>query len=110
MEEVRGGNTQNVPDVLKQHDLSRALYGALKEQITPKAGTSGEDAGSGLREDGPAYGGEAQRPAPPADEILAEAAASMPWCAGGRTSTRRTACETTSMISFSTCKRRRASH
>ena len=77
MEEVRGGNTKDVPDVLKQNDLSRALFGALKEQIAPKAGTSGEDTGSVLREDGPAYGGEAQRPAPPADEILAEAAVSM---------------------------------
>jgi type I restriction enzyme R subunit len=77
MEEVRGGNSQNVPDVLKQNDLSRALYGALKEQITPKAGTSGDDAGGVLREDSPAYGSEAQRPAPPADEILAEAAVSM---------------------------------
>lgn len=77
MEEVRGGNTKDVPDVLKQNDLSRALYGALKEQITPKAGTSGEDGGSVLREDSPAYGSETQRPAPPADEILAEAAVSM---------------------------------
>ncbi len=77
MEQTRGGNAKDVPEVLKQNDLSRALFGALKEQITPKAGNSRDDAGTGLREEGPAYGGEANRPAPPADEILAEAALSM---------------------------------
>ncbi|MBN9689241.1 MAG: type I restriction endonuclease subunit R [Verrucomicrobia bacterium] len=77
MEEVRGGNAKDVPEVLKQNDLSRALFGALKEQIAPKAGTSGENSGSVLREPSPAYSGEAKRPAPPADENLAEAAVSM---------------------------------
>jgi type I restriction enzyme R subunit len=77
MEEVRGGNAKDVPEVLKQNDLSRALYGALKEQIAPAAGVSDGEGGHVLREDAPAYGGDAKPSAPPADTILAEAAVSM---------------------------------
>lgn len=77
MEEVRGGNARDVPEVLKQNDLSRALFGALKEQIVPRTGASTEHSGSALREDSAAYSAETKRPVPPADEILAEAAVSM---------------------------------
>lgn len=77
MEEVRGGNAKDVPEVLKQNDLSRALYGALKEQMAPAAGMADGENGSVLREDAPAYGGPSKPSAPPADTILAEAALSM---------------------------------
>ena len=76
MDEVRGGNAQDVPDMLRHNDLSRALFGALKEQITPKSGTSGGDA-SRAREDSPPYGGDGRRPNSPVDEVLAEAAVQM---------------------------------
>lgn len=76
MDEVRGGNAQDVPDMLRHNDLSRALFGALKEQIAPKAGTSGGDA-SRAREDSPPYGGDGRRPNSPVDEVLAEAAVQM---------------------------------
>lgn len=77
MEEVRGGNAREVPDVLKQNDLSRALFGALKEQVGPVSPAAGSEEGKALREDGPAYGGSSKVTTPPADAVLAGAAVSM---------------------------------
>ena len=33
MEQARGGNTQEAPDLLRNRDLSRALFGAIKEHL-----------------------------------------------------------------------------
>ncbi|MBL9153303.1 MAG: type I restriction endonuclease subunit R [Verrucomicrobiales bacterium] len=84
LEEVRGGHLKDVPDVLKESDLSRALFGALKEQLAmPLAdsgvsGTVAPDGPGGFREDdGPRYGGDRPKAPPPADQLLAEAAVDM---------------------------------
>lgn len=77
MEEVRGGNAKDVPEVLKQNDLSRALFGALKEQMAPIVAMSGGEGDSGFRETAPNYGSESKRPAQPNDQILADAAVTM---------------------------------
>ncbi|MCB1087371.1 MAG: hypothetical protein KDM63_10025, partial [Verrucomicrobiae bacterium] len=74
------GNLNDVPEVLKDSDLSRALFGALKEQMAiPLADASAASpAGPVMREgDGPTYGGGGKPPSPPADQILAEAAIDM---------------------------------
>jgi type I restriction enzyme R subunit len=76
MEEVRGGNGQDVPEVLRHNDLSRALFGALKEQVVPKPGTSGE-ASQSVREDSPPYGAPGRPPLSSVDDLLAEAAVHM---------------------------------
>lgn len=77
MEEVRGGNGKNFPEVLKQNDLSRALFGALKEQMTEGAADGAGESASSAHEVGSTYGGPPSRFAPPTDEVLAEAALSM---------------------------------
>jgi type I restriction enzyme R subunit len=77
MEEVRGGNAQDVPEVLKQNDLSRAFFGALKDQLPVAQETSNEEGSGSLLEDSPHYGTEAKNPAPITDPILAEAAICM---------------------------------
>lgn len=77
MEEVRGGNVKEVPEVLKQSDLSRALFGALKEQITPASAGTGADDSAVVREDVTNYGDGASISTPPTDHILAEAAVTM---------------------------------
>lgn len=76
MEEVRGGNGQDVPEVLRHNDLSRALFGALKEHVVPKPGTSGE-ASQSVREDSPPYGAPGRPPLSSVDDLLAEAAVHM---------------------------------
>ncbi len=76
MQEVRGGNAMNVPEVLKQNDLSRALFGALKEQMSLTSVASEESEGR-AREEGSPYRTPTQRTAPPTDDVLAEAALSM---------------------------------
>ena len=77
MEEVRGGNVKDVPEVLKENDFSRALFGELKTQINtqPPADTTEDD--GVVREDMPTYGADIPSRKPAADEVLAEAAFEM---------------------------------
>jgi type I restriction enzyme R subunit len=77
MEQVRGGNAQEVPEVLKQNDLSRALYGALKQQMAANPAEQEHEISGRVREDGLSAGEGQPRSAPPTDEILAETAVSM---------------------------------
>jgi len=80
MEQTRCGKVNDVPEILKQNDLSRALFGAIKEQMTRRGkGCGGGTAESGerVRQDGSDYGAELAPAVPPADQILAEAAISM---------------------------------
>ena len=71
MEQARGGHTQEAPDLLKNRDFSRALFGAIKGHL---ANPVLQD--SMVREDG--VGGPAQ-PASPAqlEQVMVEAACSM---------------------------------
>jgi type I restriction enzyme R subunit len=71
MEAVRDGRTSEAPSVLRNRDLSRALYGALKDQLGETPST-GDDSNSVVREDSPAYGGA--RAQTPLEEHLAAAA------------------------------------
>jgi len=77
MEEARGGNSEGVPEVLRQNDLSRALFGALTEQISSTTGDAAPLVGSVVREDGAGYGSESKAGQSSADAILAEAALAM---------------------------------
>ncbi|PTX94088.1 restriction endonuclease subunit R [Spartobacteria bacterium LR76] len=76
MEETRGGNARDVPDILRQNDLSRALFGALKEQIGSTSGHLGGHGGGIVREDSVPFGDGTKREEP-TDQILAEAAMTM---------------------------------
>jgi len=71
METVRDGRTHDAPDILKERDLSRALFGALKDHIGDPT-DSGRGRGFIAREDPPAYGGDPVEI--PLDDILASAA------------------------------------
>ncbi len=73
MEQARGGHTKEAPDALKERDLSRALFGALKEQLAGVPATREAE----NREDSPEYGGSPSQAAPPAEQILAELACQM---------------------------------
>ena len=80
MEQVRDGRTKEAPDILRERDLSRALFGALKTHVGAGATGTGASFGSrtaAMHEDPPAYGSE--RPAGQAglEKILAEAAIAM---------------------------------
>lgn len=77
MEQVRGGNTPDVPEVLKQNDLSRAFYGALKEQMAVNPSNDGVGNDGGVSEGAAAYGDNIAKPPPPTDGLLAEASVSM---------------------------------
>jgi type I restriction enzyme, R subunit len=71
MEAVRDGRTRDAPEMLRDRDLSRALYGALKDQLgeTPRPGGDGAPV---VREDAPIYGGRDGQNA--VEELLASAA------------------------------------
>ena len=70
MEAVRDRRTSDVPSMLMGRDLSRALYGALKDELGEKSGT--DINGSVIREDSTTYGNpEAQNRV---EEVLASAA------------------------------------
>jgi type I restriction enzyme R subunit len=79
MEQARGGNTQEGPNVLKERDLSRAFFGALKEQLAviPEPANAGTTSSNVVKEEGAEYGTNPASPAPPTDQILAEAACEM---------------------------------
>ena len=68
MEEVRDGKAKEGPEMLRERDLSRALFGALKERI--------EGAGS-VREDPAQYKTKNDPPAEPLESVMAEAACDM---------------------------------
>lgn len=70
MQHVRDGKPDSTPDILRERDLSRALYGALQEQLGKKSNEATGD--PVVEEDAASYGD--QRPAPSIDEVLAEAA------------------------------------
>ena len=72
MEQARGGNTQEAPDILRNRDLSRALFGALKEQLANPA-LKDSIVREGDTED--ASGTEVS--AAVAEQVLVEAACSM---------------------------------
>ena len=71
MTQVRAGKTQEGPDILKERDLSRALFGALQEELA-----RGNGAPSVVRDDSAldGSGGSAKQSL---DSALAEAACSM---------------------------------
>jgi type I restriction enzyme R subunit len=71
MEAVRDGRTSEAPSVLRNRDLSRALYGALKDQLGHVPG-AGEET-SVVREDSPDED-ERAGATTPVDAILAAAA------------------------------------
>jgi type I restriction enzyme, R subunit len=70
MTQVRDGKTQEGPDILKERDLSRALFGALKEELAR------ESTSSVVREDPPPYGSP-EAHAARLEQVLAEAACQM---------------------------------
>jgi type I restriction enzyme R subunit len=70
MTQVRDGKTQEGPDILKQRDLSRALFGALKEELAR------ESTSSVVREDPLPYGSP-EAHAARLERVLAEAACQM---------------------------------
>ncbi|MCW1883098.1 type I restriction endonuclease subunit R [Luteolibacter flavescens] len=76
MEQIRDGKSQEAPDILKERDLSRALFGALKEKMNPGA-RADSPSSSVLREDPVEY--RVSRPAPPdpIEQVLAGAACDM---------------------------------
>lgn len=76
MEHVRDGKSREAPDILKERDLSRALFGALKEKMTspPRPETAPS---SGLHEEPPEYRISSPMSKLPVETILAEAACDM---------------------------------
>ena len=77
MEQTRGGNQSQVPEALRQNELSRALFGALKEQLVVPPAPASPPTGGMVREESAPYGKPMSRPGSPADELLAEAALAM---------------------------------
>jgi len=74
LEEVRGGNVKEVPESLKQSDLSRAFFGALKQEMAPQRAAPDS---SVVREDGPWESDAPGELTGLSDELLAEAATRM---------------------------------
>jgi type I restriction enzyme R subunit len=70
MTQVRDGKAKEGPDILKDRDLSRALFGALKEEL------GRESTSSVVREDPVTYGSPADNAAR-LEQVLAEAACGM---------------------------------
>jgi len=70
MTQVRDGKSKEGPDILKNRDFSRALFGALKEELGKELNSSS------LRED-PAPYGSLEQNAGRLERILAEAACDM---------------------------------
>ncbi|MBX3737393.1 MAG: type I restriction endonuclease subunit R [Candidatus Didemnitutus sp.] len=69
MQQVRDGRRDDAPAALRERDLARAFYGALKEQLAESVRAS---AATHVEEDPAPYSGH--RPTPRVEEILAEAA------------------------------------
>ncbi|MBP6782310.1 MAG: type I restriction endonuclease subunit R [Verrucomicrobiales bacterium] len=78
MNEVRGGNADDFPETLRQNDLSRALFGALKEQIAPPSSAPrNEGDGTRVNEDTEEYWTRNQTGETTTDIVLADAARAM---------------------------------
>ena len=73
MEQVRDGKTKEAPDLLKERDLSRALFGALQKEI----GEASTANSSVVREDPVEYKTSRSTASVSVDSILAEAACAM---------------------------------
>jgi type I restriction enzyme, R subunit len=77
MEQVRDGRAKEAPDILKERDLSRALFGALKDKMA-SASHAPHSETSGPREDPAEYRISRSSPAEQeVERILAEAACEM---------------------------------
>ena len=76
MEQVRDGKAREAPEALKERDLSRAFFGALKDKMVPPPEPKPPSA-TGLREDPPEFRVNRPSPEEPVDRILAEAACEM---------------------------------
>jgi type I restriction enzyme R subunit len=72
MEQVRGGNTREAPNLLNNRDLSRALFGALKEQLANPALRD-----SVVREGEPEDSTAAEAALADAEQVMAQAACDM---------------------------------
>jgi type I restriction enzyme R subunit len=72
MEHVRDGKTKEAPDMLKERDLSRALFGALKEEMAAH-----QPSGAVVHEGLAPYGSGSSPQAPELEIVLAEAACAM---------------------------------
>lgn len=70
MTQVRDGKAKEGPDILKDRDFSRALFGALKEELAK------ESRSTGLSEDPVSYGSP-EKNAERLERVLAEAACEM---------------------------------
>jgi type I restriction enzyme R subunit len=68
MTQVRDGKTEEGPDILQNRDLSRALFGALKNEL---------GSGSTFARDEPANYGSSKEKSEPLEKVLAEAACAM---------------------------------
>jgi type I restriction enzyme, R subunit len=75
MEQVRDGKSREAPDLLKERDLSRALFGALQKEL--EGGPPPEGRSNSAREDPGAYNPSPSSGTPPLDRILAASACSM---------------------------------
>ncbi len=75
MEQTRSGSAKEAPDLLKEKDLARAFFGALKEKITQSS--SGDAASARVHEEGAAYQGGSASSNSGLEQILAEAACHM---------------------------------
>jgi len=69
MEQVRDGKAREAPDLLKERDLSRALFGALKESFLPAKQENS------VREEGAEY--RTGSPGTRVEDVLAEVACEM---------------------------------
>lgn len=69
MEQVRDGKSKEGPEILKQRDLSRSLFGALKDKMASGQGL--------LREDPESYKAENDFDAATFEQVIAEAACEM---------------------------------
>jgi type I restriction enzyme, R subunit len=77
MEQTRSGSAKEAPDLLKEKDLARAFYGALKEKIGESVSENSSSEGTRVEEDRGQYQGGASRSQAGLEQILAEAACGM---------------------------------
>jgi type I restriction enzyme R subunit len=75
MEQVRDGKMKEAPDLLKERDLSRALFGALQRELNGPGASSCQSAV--VREDPVEYKSSRSSSAASLEAILAQAACSM---------------------------------
>ena len=77
MRQVRDGKSGEAPDILTNRDLSRALFGALQQELDAQTAEN-DQTGDVIGEDEGEYRTSSRTPPPPTrSQILAEAACSM---------------------------------